>query len=78
MLYLAARTRNRAAVCLHADHIAALREFWTVWLPWHGNTVLTAPHLGGPGDVGNGVGRAVHANLPGATIPSASYLYDYA
>ena len=40
MLYLAARTHNRAAVCLHAAHIAALWEFWTNWLPWHGNTVL--------------------------------------
>ena len=29
MLYLAARTRNRAAVCLHAAHIVALQEFWT-------------------------------------------------
>ena len=33
MLYLAARTHNCAAVCLHAAHIAALREFWTDWLP---------------------------------------------
>ena len=34
----------RAAVCLHAAHIAALREFWTDWPPWHGNTVLTVNH----------------------------------
>ena len=33
MLYLAARTHSRAAVCLHAAHIAALRELWTEWLP---------------------------------------------
>jgi hypothetical protein len=33
MLYLAARTHNRAAVCLHAAHNAALREFWPDWLP---------------------------------------------
>ena len=32
MLYLVARTLKRAAVCLHAGHIAALREFWTDWL----------------------------------------------
>ena len=30
---LAASTHKRAAVCLHAAHIAALREFWTDWLP---------------------------------------------
>ena len=41
MLYLAARTHNRAAVCLHAAHIAALWAFWTDWLPWHRNSVLT-------------------------------------
>ena len=41
MLYLAARTHNRAALYLHAARIAALREFWTDWLPWHGNAVLT-------------------------------------
>ena len=29
MLYLAARTHKRAAACLRAAHIAALREFWT-------------------------------------------------
>ena len=50
LLYLATCTRNRAtrvhaysyraAVCLHAAHIAALRGFWTDWLT-HGNTVLT-------------------------------------
>ena len=34
MLYLAARTHSRAAVCLPAANIAALREFWTDWLPW--------------------------------------------
>ena len=41
MLYLAARTHNRAAVlvCVHAAHIAALPAFWIDWLP--GNTVLT-------------------------------------
>ena len=33
ILYLAARTRNCAAECLHAAHIAALRESWTDWLP---------------------------------------------
>ena len=33
MLYLAARTRNRATVCLHAARIAALREFWSDCLP---------------------------------------------
>ena len=35
MLYLAARTHSRAAVCLPAAHIAALREFWAdcKWLP---------------------------------------------
>ena len=35
MLYLAARTRNRATVvlCIHEAHSAALREFWTEWLP---------------------------------------------
>ena len=33
MLYLATLTPNRAAVCLPADHIAALWEFWTDWLP---------------------------------------------
>ena len=33
MLYLAARTHNRAAVCLNEAHSKALREFWTDWLP---------------------------------------------
>ena len=33
MLYLAARTHDHAVVCLHEAHIAALREFWTDWLP---------------------------------------------
>ena len=33
MLYLAASTHTRSAVCLYAAHIAALREFWTNWLP---------------------------------------------
>ena len=33
MLYLAARTHNRAAVYLHAAHITGLRAFWTDWLP---------------------------------------------
>ena len=28
----AARTHNRATVCLHEAHLAALREFWTGWL----------------------------------------------
>ena len=50
MLYLAARTHNnRATVCLHEARIVALREFWTDWLPCHGNTVLTAEGLGSPG-----------------------------
>ena len=40
MLHLAARTHDRAAVCLHAAHIAALRAFWTDWLPWHVKRVL--------------------------------------
>ena len=38
MLYLAARTRNRAVVRPNAAHIAALRKFWADWPPWHGNT----------------------------------------
>ena len=33
MLYLTARARNRAAVCLRAAHIAISREFRTDWLP---------------------------------------------
>ena len=33
MLYLAVRSHNCAVVCLHAAHIAALRAFWTDWLP---------------------------------------------
>ena len=33
MLYLAARAHIDAVVCTHAAHIAALREFWTYWLP---------------------------------------------
>ena len=33
MLYLAGRTHSCAIVCLHAAHIAALREFWADWLP---------------------------------------------
>ena len=38
--YLAARTHNRAAVCLREAHIAALREFWTDWLAIRGDAVL--------------------------------------
>ena len=33
MQHLAARTQNCPAVCLHAGLTAALREFWTDWLP---------------------------------------------
>ena len=34
LLYFVARILiNRAAVCLHAAHIAALRAFWTDWYP---------------------------------------------
>ena len=33
MLYLAAHTHNRAAVCLHTARITALRAFWTDWQP---------------------------------------------
>ena len=33
MLHLAAQIHNRAAVCLHAAHTAALRWFCTDWLP---------------------------------------------
>ena len=44
MLYLSARTHNHAAVCLHAARIAALREFWTDLLPWHGNTMVLHDH----------------------------------
>ena len=43
-LYLAACTHDRAAVryvYTRGARIAALREFWTDWPPWHGNTVLT-------------------------------------
>ena len=40
MLYLAAHTRNRAAVYIHAAHTAGLQEVWTDWLAWHGNAVL--------------------------------------
>ena len=53
VLYLAARTRSRAAVRLHAAHIAALRGFWTEWLVTvvtHGNSVLTTkPRAQDPG-----------------------------
>ena len=33
MLYLAARTHNRAAVCPHAVYITIVWEFWTDWRP---------------------------------------------
>ena len=33
LLYLAARTHTRAAVCLYAAHTPALREVWPDWLP---------------------------------------------
>ena len=32
LMYLAARTHNRAAVCLPSAHIATWREFWIDWL----------------------------------------------
>ena len=49
MLHLAARTHNRAAVCLHAAQMTALRKFWTDW-PGHPRQHSSDPkRLGSPG-----------------------------